>query len=205
MNRSPATSQRQARLTKPPGALGHLEAFSVRLSGIFGTPRPDPQGVAVIVTASDHGVAAEGVSAFPQAVTAAMVGNFLLSTPAGPGGAANALTRSVGARVYVMDVSVAAELPDHPALIRAAVRLGSRKLRPESAMTREETAELILADAAAARRAIDAGADHLLPGEMGSANTTAASPLTARLLGLEAAQVTGRGTGIDDAGLIHKA
>lgn len=200
-----AARQRQARLTKPPGALGQLEALSVRLAGVYATTRPDPRGVAVIVAAGDHGVAAEGVSAFPQAVTAAMVGNFLLSTPAGPGGAAvNALARSVGAQVYVLDAGVAADLPDHPALIRAAVRPGSRNLRLESAMTRGETVQLILTGAAAARRAIDAGADLLIPGEMGIANTTAASALTARLLGLDAAQVTGRGSGVDDAGLAHK-
>ncbi|WP_288402492.1 nicotinate-nucleotide--dimethylbenzimidazole phosphoribosyltransferase, partial [uncultured Deinococcus sp.] len=98
-----AARERQAQLTKPQGALGDLEALSVRLAGVFGTSLPDPQGVAVIVAAGDHGVAAEGVSAFPPEVTGAMVANFLADTPAGPGGAAvNALARSVGAQVYVM-------------------------------------------------------------------------------------------------------
>ena len=200
-----AAETRQQQLTKPPGALGQLEALSVRLAGVFGTACPHPKGAAVIVAAGDHGVAAEGVSAFPQTVTPAMVGNFLLDTPAGVGGAAvNALSRTLGAQVYVMDAGVAFDLPDHPALIRAAVRRGTRNLRLESAMTREETVTLMLAGAAAARSAIREGADFLITGEMGIANTTAASAVTARLLDVPPETVTGRGTGIDDARLAHK-
>ncbi|KQR22766.1 nicotinate-nucleotide--dimethylbenzimidazole phosphoribosyltransferase [Deinococcus sp. Leaf326] len=200
-----AARERQSQLTKPSGALGDLEALSVRLAGVFGTPLPDPQGVAVIVAAGDHGVAAEGVSAFPPEVTGAMVANFLADTPAGPGGAAvNALARSVGARVYVMDAGVAATLPKHPRLVRAAVRPGTRNLRREAAMTRAETESLILAGAALARQAIEDGADLLIPGEMGIGNTTPAAALTARLLHLDAAEVTGHGTGVDGAALAHK-
>ncbi|AZI45020.1 nicotinate-nucleotide--dimethylbenzimidazole phosphoribosyltransferase (plasmid) [Deinococcus psychrotolerans] len=200
-----AARERQAQLTKPPGALGQLEEISVRLAGVFRTPKPHPRGVAVVVAAGDHGVAAEGVSAFPQTVTPAMVGNFLLSTPAGAGGAAvNAIARSLGAQVYVLDAGVAAELPDHPQLIRAAARRGTRNLRLESAMTREETLSLIAAGASVARQAIGAGADVLIPGEMGIANTTPASALSAKLLGLNPAAVTGRGTGVDDSTLAHK-
>ncbi|WP_288432873.1 nicotinate-nucleotide--dimethylbenzimidazole phosphoribosyltransferase [uncultured Deinococcus sp.] len=200
-----AARERQAQLTKPPGALGDLEALSVRLAGVFGTDRPDPQGVAVIVAAGDHGVAAEGVSAFPPEVTGAMVANFLADTPAGPGGAAvNALARSVGAQVYVMDAGVAAGLPKHPRLVRAAVRPGTRNLRREAAMTHADAEALILAGAALARQAIEDGADLLIPGEMGIGNTTPAAALTARLLRLDAAEVTGRGTGVDGAALAHK-
>lgn len=196
---------RQAQLTKPAGALGDLEDLGVRLAGVFGTERPHPRGVAVMVAAGDHGVAASGVSAYPPEVTPAMVANFLADTPAGPGGAAvNALARSVGARVYVMDAGVNADLPEHPALIRAAVRRGSRDLGAEAAMSREETLALILAGAALARRAALAGADLLIPGEMGIGNTTPAAAITARLLGLDPAAVTGRGTGVDDARLAHK-
>ena len=103
---------RQTQLTKPAGALGDLEGLSVRLAGVFGTERPAPQGAAVLVAAADHGVAREGVSAYPREVTPAMVLNFLADTPAGAGGAAvNAIARSVGAEVYVMDAGVDAELP----------------------------------------------------------------------------------------------
>ncbi|WP_339097553.1 nicotinate-nucleotide--dimethylbenzimidazole phosphoribosyltransferase [Deinococcus sp. VB343] len=198
-------AERQAQLTKPAGALGELEVLSVRLAGVFGTERPAPQGAAVLVAAGDHGVAAEGVSAYPPEVTPAMVANFLADTPAGPGGAAvNALARALDAKVYVLDAGVGAELPQHPALTRAAVRPGSRNLRVEAAMTREETLHLILAGAALAQRAIDEGADFVVPGEMGIGNTTPAAALTARLLGLDPADVTGRGTGVDDERLAHK-
>ncbi|ALW90161.1 nicotinate-nucleotide--dimethylbenzimidazole phosphoribosyltransferase [Deinococcus actinosclerus] len=196
---------RQAQLTKPAGALGDLEDLSVRLAGVLGSERPDPRGVAVIVAAGDHGVARVGVSAYPPEVTPAMVANFLADTPAGPGGAAvNALARAVGARVYVMDAGVNAELPEHPALVRAALRRGTHDLSVQAAMSVDEAQALILSGAALARRAIEDGADVLIPGEMGIGNTTPAAAITARLLGLDAARVTGRGTGVDDARLAHK-
>ena len=196
---------RQGQLTKPAGALGDLEDLGVRLAGVFGCERPHPRGVAVLVAAGDHGVAAGGVSAYPPEVTPAMVANFLAETPAGPGGAAvNAMARTVGARVYVMDAGVNAELPAHPALIRAALRRGTRDLRLEPAMTREETEALILGGAALARRAAADSADLIIPGEMGIGNTTPAAALSARLLGVDAAQVTGRGTGVDDETLARK-
>ncbi|MFC4638217.1 nicotinate-nucleotide--dimethylbenzimidazole phosphoribosyltransferase [Deinococcus hohokamensis] len=200
-----AARARQAQLTKPAGALGDLEDLGVRLAGVFGSERPHPRGVAVLVAAGDHGVAADGVSAYPAEVTPAMVANFLADTPAGPGGAAvNALARTVGAQVYVMDAGVNADLPDHPALIRAARQRGTRNLRQEAAMTRDDAEALVLAGAALARRAAEEGADLLIPGEMGIGNTTPAAAMTARLLNLDAAQVTGRGTGVDDARLAHK-
>ncbi|EYB69012.1 nicotinate-nucleotide-dimethylbenzimidazole phosphoribosyltransferase [Deinococcus phoenicis] len=205
-----AARERQAQLTKPAGALGDLESLAVRLAGVFGTEKPQPRGVAVLVAAGDHGVAQPdseggGVSAYPPEVTPAMVANFLADTPAGPGGAAvNAIARTVGARVYVMDAGVNADLPGHPALVRAAVRRGTRDLRREAAMTRGETEALVLAGAALARRAIEEGADLLIPGEMGIGNTTPAAALTARLLNLGPEAVTGRGTGVDDATLARK-
>ncbi|ADY27714.1 Nicotinate-nucleotide--dimethylbenzimidazole phosphoribosyltransferase (plasmid) [Deinococcus proteolyticus MRP] len=201
---------RQAQLTKPAGALGDLETLSVRLAGVFGSEQPAPQGAAVLVAAGDHGVAQDSVSAYPPEVTPAMVMNFLTETRAGPGGAAvNVLARTLGARVYVMDAGVDAELPTHPALHRAALyqgeqRRGTRNLRFEAAMSPEETYALILAGAALARRAIEDGADFIVPGEMGIGNTTPAAAITARLLGLDAAEVTGRGTGVDDERLAHK-
>ncbi|WP_135228438.1 nicotinate-nucleotide--dimethylbenzimidazole phosphoribosyltransferase [Deinococcus fonticola] len=197
--------ERQAQLTKPAGALGDLEELSIRLAGIFGSEKPHPQGVAVIVAAGDHGVAQDGVSAYPPEVTPMMVMNFLSDTPGGAGGAAvNAIARSVGASVYVMDAGVNAELPAHPRLHRHALRRGTRNLRTEAAMTRQETEALILAGAALARQAMQDGADILIPGEMGIGNTTPAAAMTARLLALDPARVTGRGTGVDDAKLAHK-
>lgn len=116
----------------------------------------------------------------------------------------SALARTLGAEVYVMDAGVNADLPEHPALTRAARRRGTRNLRREAAMTREETVALMLAGAALADRAMDAGADFIIPGEMGIGNTTPAAALTARLLGVDPADVTGRGTGVDDERLAHK-
>ena len=197
--------ERQAQLTKPAGALGLLEDLSVRLAGVFQTATPHPRGAAVIVAAGDHGVVQEGVSAFPPEVTPAMVANFTASTPSGRGGAAvNAIARTVGARVYVADVGVNAELPAHPDLYALKVRMGTRNLRLESAMTREETLQAVLAGSELAGRAIADGADLIVPGEMGIGNTTPASAITARLLGLDVKDVTGRGTGVDDATLERK-
>ncbi|GGQ97819.1 nicotinate-nucleotide--dimethylbenzimidazole phosphoribosyltransferase [Deinococcus ruber] len=196
---------RQAQLTKPAGSLGLLEDISVRLAGVFGTPQPHPRGVAVIVAAGDHGVTAEGVSAYPPEVTPAMVANFLAETPWGSGGAAvNAIARTVGARVYVADAGVNADLPAHPRLVAASIRRGTRNLRVEAALTPEETEAAVLAGAALARQAIHDGADLLVPGEMGIGNTTPASAISARMLGLDVAAVTGRGTGVDDVTLARK-
>ncbi len=200
-----AARERQAQLTKPAGALGLLEDLSVRLAGVFQSATPHPRGAAVIVAAGDHGVVQEGVSAFPPEVTPAMVANFTASTPSGMGGAAvNAIARTVGARVYVADVGVNAALPRSPALENMKVRMGTRNLRLESAMTREETLQAVLAGSELAGRAIADGADLIVPGEMGIGNTTPASAITARLLGLDVAAVTGRGTGVDDATLARK-
>ena len=200
-----AARERQAQLTKPAGALGQLEDLSVRLAGVFGSDRPHPRGVAVIVAAGDHGVVQEGVSAYPPEVTAAMVANFTAQTTSGPGGAAvNAIARTVGAKVYVADVGVNAELPTHPSLEAVKVRMGTRNLRHERAMTADETLQALLAGSELAGRAIAEGADLLIPGEMGIGNTTPASAITARMLGATVESVTGRGTGVDDATLERK-
>lgn len=200
-----AARARQAQLTKPAGALGDLEDLSVRLAGIFGTEKPHPQGIAVIVAAGDHGVAADGVSAYPPEVTPAMVANFLADVPAGAGGAAvNAIARTVGATVYVLDAGVAAELPEHSRLHRHGRGRGTRNLRLEAAMTRAEAEAAVLAGAELARFAIVEGADILIAGELGIGNTTSAAAMTARLLNVLPAEVTGRGTGIDDERLSHK-
>lgn len=200
-----AARARQATLTKPLGSLGLLEDVSVRLAGIFGTHRPDPRGAAVIVAGADHGVARDGVSKYPSEVTAAMIGAFVAETEFGPGGAAvNALARTLGVRVYVADLGVAADVAPHPGLTDLKIRRGTRNLRVEAAMTRDETLRAIEAGIRLADRAVDDGADLVVPGELGIGNTTAAAAMTARLLGLPAAAATGRGTGVDDEGLARK-
>lgn len=196
---------RQQTLTKPPGSLGELETLSVRLAAILGSERPRPQGGAVIIAAADHGVAAEGVSAYPRAVTAAMIENLLSSTSYGTGGAAiSAIARSVDAEVTVLDCGVGAELPEHPQLLKVATRQGTSNLRTGPAMSATEAVAMIRAGARAAQDAIAAGADFVVPAEIGIGNTTSAAAITARALDRHPADVTGRGTGIDDAVLDHK-
>ncbi|AEB12722.1 nicotinate-nucleotide--dimethylbenzimidazole phosphoribosyltransferase [Marinithermus hydrothermalis] len=185
---------RQNRLTKPPGALGYLEAVGVRLAAIQETLYPALGKGAVVVCAADHGVSAEGVSAYPPEVTRQMVRNFLAG-----GAAINQIARAAGAEVYVLDVGVRGELPEHPRLIRAKVREGTGNIVHEPAMRLGEAEAAIEAGMHAARRAIREGAALLAAGEMGIGNTTAASALTAGLLGLPPEAVTGRGTGVDAA------
>ncbi|GGJ38312.1 nicotinate-nucleotide--dimethylbenzimidazole phosphoribosyltransferase [Deinococcus roseus] len=191
--------ERQNQLTKPPKSLGKLETLGIRLAGILGTEKPEIKNPVAIVCAGDHGVCEEGVSAFPASVTPLMVLNFLAS-----GAAVNAIARTVGAKVQVINAGVNADLPDHPALVNTPVSKGTRNLRLESALTRKEAEQAVLLGAEVARQAIQAGAGILVPGEMGIGNTTPAAAITARMLDLDPAQVTGRGTGISDEGLAHK-
>lgn len=186
-------------LTKPPGSLGALEALVVRLAAATGQQCPHFAHAAVLIAAADHGVVAEGVSPYPQAVTAQMVVNFLNG-----GAAINALAANARARVIVVDAGVASELPAHPGLRRAAIRQGSANLRREAAMTSAEAVALIHAGAQLVADEAAQGLDLLALGEMGIGNTTAAACLTCVFTGIDAEQATGRGTGIDDAGLANK-
>jgi nicotinate-nucleotide--dimethylbenzimidazole phosphoribosyltransferase len=191
----------QDRLTKPRGSLGVLEELAVRLCGLAGTcPPPIPSRGVVAIFAGDHGVHAQGVSPWPQAVTAQMVANFLAG-----GAVANAFAREVGAQVTVVDVGVAGHLPEHPALRRAKVRLGTRDLSVEPALTRSEAVAAIEAGLDVAAELIESGHDVLITGDMGIANTTASACLIAAFTGAPAETVTGRGTGIDDETLARKS
>jgi nicotinate-nucleotide--dimethylbenzimidazole phosphoribosyltransferase len=194
-----AARARQNSLTKPQGALGRLEALSIQIAGITGQARPHIRKPAVVVMAGDHGVAARGVSAFPAEVTPQMVLNFL-----GGGAAINVLARHVGAEVVVVDMGVAADLPPHPDLLDFKVARGTRDLSVEPAMSRAEAVRAVEAGIAVAADAVTRGADLLCTGDMGIGNTTASSAIVAALTGRPAAEVTGRGTGVDDAGLARK-
>ena len=185
---------RQAQLTKPPGSMGQLEDLGAQLAGIARTcPPPVPQRPAIAVFAADHGVHAQGVSPWPQEVTAQMVANL-----AAGGAVVNALARQVGADVTVVDVGVAADLPDAPNLLRHKVSYGTADLSVGPAMTRSQAVAALEAGITVASRLIDDGADLLVTGDMGIANTTASAALIAALTRSEPADVTGRGTGIDD-------
>jgi nicotinate-nucleotide--dimethylbenzimidazole phosphoribosyltransferase len=191
--------ERQIQLTKPPGSLGRLEDISIWLAGVYGLEKPVIRGKAVIVCAGDHGVTIESVSAFPASVTPAMVMNFL-----GGGAAISAICRSVGARVYVLDAGVNADLPEHPDLISRKVRRGTGNIAVEPAMTRFEAAQTILAGAQVALTAIENGANLIAAGDMGIGNTTPSAAITAFITGFEPRSVTGRGTGVQDDALEHK-
>jgi len=187
-----AVRRRLDALTKPPGSLGRLEALAVQLAAVRGAP-PRVEQPVVFVLAGDHGVVAEGVSAYPQVVTAQMVENFLRG-----GAAINVLARQAGARVVVADFGIAAPLPDLPGLVRCPLGPGTANLARGAAMTREQAVAAVEAGARLAEEAIAAGADLLVTGEMGIGNTTAASAVTAAITGAAPESVTGRGTGLDD-------
>ncbi len=193
---------RHLALVKPPGSLGRLEELGVRLAGISGAvPPPVAESPAVVVAAGDHGVLERGVSPWPRGVTAAMVDNFCAG-----GAAVNAIAREVGARVSVLDVGVAAGLRDHPLLRRARVRAGTDDLSRGLAMSREDAARAVAAGAGLAEELIESGGvDLLVTGDMGIGNTTPAACLVAAFTGRPAREVTGRGTGVDDATLELKA
>lgn len=192
--------ERQARLTKPPGALGVLEDLSIRLAGLAGTcPPPMPSPAAVVVFVGDHGVHAQGVTPWPQEVTVQMVGNFLAG-----GAAINAFAGQVGAQVVVVDVGVAGALDPAPGLLARKVRAGTRDMTVEPAMTREEAVRALEVGIDVARDLVASGDRCLLTGDMGIANTTASAALIAAFTGRDPAEVTGRGTGIDDATLARK-
>jgi nicotinate-nucleotide--dimethylbenzimidazole phosphoribosyltransferase len=195
-----AAREHQDRLTKPRGSLGVLEEVAVRLAGISGTcPPPLPVPAAVAVFAADHGVHAQGVTPWPQEVTAQMVANFLAG-----GAVVNAFAAQAGASVTVVDVGVAADLPRAPGLLDHKVARGTADLSAGPAMTREQAERAVAAGIAVAEALVGDGARCLITGDMGIANTTASAALICAFTGRDAARVTGRGTGIDDATLQRK-
>lgn len=197
-----AAAQRARRhldsLTKPPGSLGRLEELAVQLAAITGEVAPPVSPATVLVVAGDHGVAAEGISAFPPEVTAQMVRNYLRG-----GAAVNALSEVSRARVRVVDAGMAVDL-EYPGLTVRKVRRGTGNICREPAMTREEAEAAIchgidLAEEEAAR-----GTRVIALGEMGIGNTTSSAALLAAFSGKAPEEVVGRGTGLDDRGLQRK-
>jgi nicotinate-nucleotide--dimethylbenzimidazole phosphoribosyltransferase len=186
--------ERQEALTKPSGSLGVLEQVSVQLAGLAGEcPPPLPEPAVVAVFAGDHGVHAQGVTPWPQEVTAQMVVNFLAS-----GAVVNAIAAQAGAEVCVVDVGVAADLPAAPGLLPRKIRPGTADMTAGPAMTRDEALRAVEVGIETARDLVAAGNSCLLTGDMGIANTTASAALIAVFTGAEPEEVTGRGTGIDD-------
>jgi len=191
-----AARKRLDALTKPRGSLGRLEEIAERVAGITGNPIPRIRRKVVFTLAADHGVASEGVSAYPREVTAQMVSNFLAG-----GAAINVLCRYVGAVVVVADFGVAAEIPPNPALMPRRIGPGTRNMAREPAMTRDQAVQAVVAGIGLAGEAV---ADMVATGDMGIGNTTAASAIVSVITGRPAEEVTGRGTGVDDLTLQRK-
>jgi nicotinate-nucleotide--dimethylbenzimidazole phosphoribosyltransferase len=190
---------RQLQLTKPPGSLGRIEEIANRVAAIQATLSPSVERARIVLFAADHGVCDEGVNPYPQAVTAQMVANFLHG-----GAAINALARSVDVELQVVDAGVAHPIPDIDGLIRRPIAPGTRNFCVEPAMTREQAVAALGLGIEMAEQAAADASTLLGMGEMGIANTTSASALTAALTGREPASVIGRGTGADEACMARK-
>lgn len=194
-----AAEARQSQLTKPAGSLGKLEQLACQLAALQGRDIPRPLSPAICVFAADHGVCAEGVSAFPSSVTAAMVANFVNG-----GAAISVLARQNQARLEVVDVGVAGDLSALEDVVQAKIAEGSGNIRQQAAMTTAQCEAALEVGRNAARRAIADGANLLIAGDMGIGNTTPSAALICRLGGHAPEQIVGRGTGIDDAHLAIK-
>lgn len=193
-----AALQRQNALTKPAGSLGVLETVACRFAAWQGQAIPAALQPAITVFAGDHGVTAEGVSAYPSIVTGEMVKNF-----AAGGAAICVLARALAARLEVVDVGVLGTLAELP-IVHAKVAAGTANLAVTAAMSQQQATAALEVGRAAARRAIAQGANLLIAGDMGIGNTTPSAALICRLAGCEVVDIVGRGTGVDDAGLANK-
>ncbi len=204
---SAAAAEYLDRLTKPPGSLGRLEELAIQLAGITGQVAPTFDRRAIVVAAADHGVTAQGVSAYPSEVTAQMVANFVVG-----GAAINVLARMARADVLVLDVGVASAVSlatSRPS--QAGGRLRTRRIRPGTAdlsvgpaMSRDEAIAAIDVGLDMATQLAGEGVRLVGLGEMGIGNTTAASSIVAVMTGRPPSEVTGRGTGVDDRGWRRK-
>jgi nicotinate-nucleotide--dimethylbenzimidazole phosphoribosyltransferase len=191
--------ERQDSLTKPQGSLGRLEEISVWLAGVTGDPLPEVRHKVIVTAAADHGVAIQGVSAYPQEVTAQMVANFLAG-----GAAINVLARQVGARVVVVDAGVAAELPPLARLVSRPAGRGTADMSQGPAMSHRQALDCLQAGIELGGEEVGRGADIVGVGDMGIGNTAAASAVVATFTGASVATVTGRGTGVGDEALRRK-
>ena len=191
--------ERQNKLTKPTGSMGRLEELSIDIAGMIGMIAPELEKRAVFLMAADHGIAREGVSPYPTEVTSQMVINFL-----NHGAAINVLTKQSRSDVVIVDIGVNFDFPDLPGLLRRKVAKGTANMLHEPALTLKQAEEAIQIGMDVLNQAADDGLQMAATGEMGIGNTTSAAAITAVLCGKKPAEVTGRGTGLDDAGLARK-
>jgi len=190
---------RQDVLTKPRGSLGRLEMLHAQIAGITGNPLPSVERKVVIVMAADHGIAEEGVSAYPASVTAQMVGNF-----ARGGAAINVLSRQAAARIVVVDMGVREPPAPDPAIVSRRVGPGTQNMTRGPAMTIAEATQAVATGIETVTAEIVRGLDIVATGDMGIGNTSASSAIIAAITGKSVADVTGRGTGVDDMGWRRK-
>jgi nicotinate-nucleotide--dimethylbenzimidazole phosphoribosyltransferase len=190
---------RQDTLTKPRGSLGRLEDLSVQLAGIQGKPIPELKHKAIIMMAADHGVVAEGVGNWPQEVTAQMVENFLRG-----GAGINVMAAQAGARNVIVDMGVATALESNPRLMSRKIAPGTGNIASGPAMTVKQAAKAVETGIEIVNDEVARGLDIVGTGDMGIGNTTASSAICIIMTGKQAAEVTGRGTGITDEQLMHK-
>ena len=194
-----AALARQGQLTKPPGALGRLEVIAVRLAALQGVERPAVDKVSIAVFAGDHGIAAENVSAFPQAVTGEMVKNF-----ARGGAAISVLAKTLNAKLEVVNLGTVNDPGDMAGVVRAVIAPSTANFAVEAAMSEDQLMQALQAGRDSVQRAQQQGAQLYIGGDMGIANTTAASALSCALLNAVPAQLAGPGTGLDHSGVAHK-
>ncbi|MDD5179692.1 MAG: nicotinate-nucleotide--dimethylbenzimidazole phosphoribosyltransferase [Gallionellaceae bacterium] len=195
-----AAQARQGQLTKPPGSLGKLEAIAIQLAALQGCEKPRAEKVFISIFAGDHGVAEEGVSAFPQAVTAEMVKNF-----ARGGAAISVLAKQLGATLQVVNLGTAFDTGELPGVLQCNLGKGTANFARAAAMTQSQLAAALQAGCDSAVQAQKTGAQLYIGGEMGIANTTAAAALACALLQKSPQQLAGPGTGLDQAGVQRKA
>jgi nicotinate-nucleotide--dimethylbenzimidazole phosphoribosyltransferase len=194
-----AARARQDSLTKPPGSLGRLEELTIQLAGITGQEIPVIKDKVIITMAGDHGVVAEGVSAFPQEVTLQMVLNFLNG-----GAAINVLARHIGARITFVDIGVASDIAPHTLLQERKIAHGTANIAVGPAMSGEQAERALIAGIEVVQAEIARGLDIVGTGDMGIGNTTPSAAIASALTGIEPAQIAGRGTGVDTKGLSRK-
>jgi nicotinate-nucleotide--dimethylbenzimidazole phosphoribosyltransferase len=196
---APALQAKIDQKTKPLGALGQLEALALHIGLIQNSLTPSLNHPAIIVFAGDHGIAAEGVSAYPQTVTAQMVANFLAK-----GAAINVFARQHGIALRIVDAGVNGDLDSYPGLVHAKIGRGTRNFLLHPAMTSKQCRSALNAGAELVLDLHKAGCNCIGFGEMGIGNTSSASLLMHRLTGLPLADCVGRGTGLTDRQLLHK-
>ncbi|EBA00716.1 nicotinate-nucleotide--dimethylbenzimidazole phosphoribosyltransferase [Marinobacter sp. ELB17] len=192
--------QRQNTLTKPAGSLGRLEAIATQLASMQSSELPIADKIHISIFAGDHGVCAEAISAYPQAVTAQMIANF-----ANGGAAISVLARLLGATLEVINLGTVTDTPDLPSVINARIAPSTRNFVEIDAMTSQQVTKAIHFGDEAAQRAARAGCHLFIGGEMGIGNTTSAAAIACALLNKNPMRLAGPGTGLDSAGVRHKA